>query len=161
MAMPPGTQYARKAIDGIVENVYNKSYKGGTLGITGPRFLQNEVYNHLEVKDKAFFHFLYVSEDLFDFKNLIQAPGQNEDVEKLEHQRVVIFHNGEYRRHAKSTGSNTYNNNYNNCQVFGEKEPSNLCHQSPESIMENSASNTLNIILLTAYLCQNLLDVDY
>lgn len=136
MAMPPGTQYARKGIDGIVKNVDKRAYHNNLLAITGPTFLQNQVYNHLERKDKSFFLFLSVTDDLFDFSNHVQTPGQNDDVKRTRAQRVVIYQNGEYRRHAKTTGSQSYNDKYYNCQVFGEPEPSKKCHEE----LENSAT---------------------
>lgn len=125
MAMPPGTEYARKAIDEIVKNVMARSYEDSSLAITGPKHLMN-TFDTLDIKDKSIFHFL--SFEGYDIYQYSQLPGKIEQVKKQEKQRIVVFHNGEYRRHSKSTGAGNYGVLFDNCQIYGEKKPSKSCH---------------------------------
>lgn len=145
--MPPGTEFARRSIDAIVKNVQDRVYHN-VLGITGP-FLLMSVFDSLEVKDKAFFNFLAFDQPVFDFSIYSQEPGQ-EEAQKLRKDRVVIFHNGEYRRHSSSTGAGSYEKMFNDCQVYGEKTPSTKCHvQNPESV--KNASNILHTMQLLVF----------
>lgn len=115
-----------------------------------------KVFGRLEVKDKSFYHFLDLENSVFDITISSQAPGQ-EDTTRLRKDRVVIFHNGEYRRHSKSTGAGGYPEMFHNCQIYGETEASSSCHDhnsattitSPNG--STSAGEVRMVVLLSSW----------
>lgn len=112
MASSPGHPFFRMAIDRIMENIKTKNYSSTSISITGPRLL-GDVYN----ED-------YLPSGLEEIKTEYEfdSTGNYITVKGSKHNRVVNYHNGEYRRLSDSDGACNYEKMYFARIVYGEGE---------------------------------------